>query len=133
VPNKYLIDAESCTYVLKGKCGVCVKFCPVENCINLDEKDETVELNVGNIIVTTGFQTFDPKRAEQFGYGKYPNVVTSLEFERLVNAAGPTGGYIKFRTQDKKGNWIFEQSSTVSGAGTITTTGIARGYAACTP
>ena len=109
VPNKYLIDAESCTYVLKGKCGVCVKFCPVENCINLDEKDETVELNAGNIIVATGFQTFDPKRAEQFGYGKYPNVVTSLEFERLVNAAGPTGGNIKYRSQDKKGNWIFTQ------------------------
>ncbi len=109
VPNKWLIDADSCTYVLKGKCGVCVKFCPVENCINLDEKDETVELNVGNIIVATGFQTFDPKRADQFGYGKFPNVVTSLEFERMVNAAGPTGGQIRFRTQDKKGNWVFEE------------------------
>jgi heterodisulfide reductase subunit A len=107
VPNKYLIDAESCTYVLNGKCGVCVKFCPVENCINLDEKDAMVDINVGNIIVATGFQTFDPKRAEQYGYGKYPNVLTSLEFERLVNAAGPTGGFIKSRTQDKKGNWIF--------------------------
>lgn len=111
VPNKYLVDAESCTYVLKGKCGVCVKFCPVENCINLDEKDETVEVRAGNIIVATGFRTFDPKRAEQFGYGKLPNVVTSLEFERLVNAAGPTGGLIKFRSQDKKGNWIFTPES----------------------
>ncbi len=109
VPNKYLIDADSCTYVLNGKCGVCVKFCPVENCINLDEKDEKVEITVGNIIVATGFQTFDPKRAEQYGYGKYPNVLTSLEFERLVNAAGPTGGFITSRTQDKKGNWIFTE------------------------
>ena len=109
VPNKYLIDADSCTYVLKGKCGVCVKFCPVENCINLDAKDEKVELSVGNIIVATGFQTFDAKRAEQYGYGKYPNVLTSLEFERLVNAAGPTGGLIRFRSQDKKGNWIFTE------------------------
>jgi heterodisulfide reductase subunit A len=116
VPNKYLIDADSCTYVLKGKCGVCVKFCPVENCINLDEKDETVELNVGNIIVATGFQTFDAKRVEQYGYGKYPNVVTSLEFERLVNAAGPTGGHIRFRTQDKKGNWVFEEESQAPGS-----------------
>ncbi len=112
VPNKYLIDPESCTYVLKGKCGVCIKFCPVENCINLDEKDETVQLNVGNIIVATGFQTFDPKRAEQYGYGKYPNVLTSLEFERLVNAAGPTGGFIRSRTQDKKKNWIFNEEGT---------------------
>lgn len=109
VPNKYLIDADSCTYVLKGKCGVCVKFCPVENCINLDAMDEKVELTVGNIIVATGFQTFDAKRAEQYGYGKYPNVLTSLEFERLVNAAGPTGGLIRFRSQDKKGNWIFTE------------------------
>jgi heterodisulfide reductase subunit A len=107
VPNKYLIDAESCTYVLKGKCGVCVKICPVKDCINLDEKDAEVEINVGNIIVATGFKTFDPSRAEQFGYGKLPNVVTSLEFERLVNAAGPTGGLIRYRGQDKKGNWIF--------------------------
>jgi heterodisulfide reductase subunit A len=107
VPNKYLIDANSCTYVLKGKCGVCVKVCPVKDCINLDEKDSEVEITVGNIIVATGFKTFDPTRAEQFGYGKYPNVLTSLEFERLVNAAGPTGGMIRYRGQDKKGNWIF--------------------------
>ncbi|KKL52766.1 hypothetical protein LCGC14_2282190, partial [marine sediment metagenome] len=111
VPNKYLIDADSCTYVKNGKCGVCVKFCPVENCINLDEKDETVDIDVGNIIVATGFQTFDPKRAEQYNYGTLPNVVTSLEFERLVNAAGPTGGLIKFREQDKKGNWIFTEEA----------------------
>lgn len=107
VPNKYLIDPDSCIYVDRGKCGVCVKVCPVTDCINLDEKDEEVELTVGNIIVATGFQVFDAKRAEQFGYGKFPNVITSLEFERLVNAAGPTGGGLHFRTTDKKGNMIF--------------------------
>ena len=97
VPNKYLIDAESCTYVKNGKCGTCVKVCPVPDCINLDEKDEEIDVNVGNIIVATGFKTFDASRAERFGYGKFPNVVTSLEFERLVNASGPTGGNITFR------------------------------------
>lgn len=107
VPNKYLIDTESCLYTKTGKCGVCVKVCPVKDCINLDEKDEEVEITVGNIIAATGFKVFDAKRAEQFGYGKFPNVVTSLEFERLVNAAGPTGGYIKFRGKDKRGNEIF--------------------------
>ncbi|MFC1733523.1 FAD-binding protein [candidate division KSB1 bacterium] len=113
VPNKYLIDAESCTWILSEgkKCGVCVKVCPVPDCINLDEKDEIVEINVGNIVVATGFKTFDAKRAENFGYGKYPNVLTSLEFERLINAAGPTGGDIVFRSQDKKGNWIFSSES----------------------
>jgi heterodisulfide reductase subunit A len=107
VPNKYLIDADSCIYVDRGKCGVCVKVCPAPDCINLDEKDQEVEFTVGNIIVATGFKVFDARRAEQFGYGKYPNVVTSLEFERLLNAAGPTGGTIHFRSKDKRDNWIF--------------------------
>jgi heterodisulfide reductase subunit A len=107
------VDAESCLYVQSNgkKCGVCKKFCPVEDCINLDEKDEEVEVTVGNIIVATGFKVFEGKRAEQFGYGKYPNVVTSLEFERLVNAAGPTGGFIKFRGKDKRGNMIFSPAN----------------------
>ena len=68
---------------------------------------------MGNIIVATGFQTFDASRIEQFGYGKYPNVLTSLELERLVNASGPTGGNICQRSQDKKGNWVFAEDSPV--------------------
>jgi len=108
VPNKYLIDGENCTYVENGKCGVCVKVCPVPNCIDLDQQDEEVEITVGNIVVATGFKPFDAKRVDQFGYGKYANVLTSLEFERLINAAGPTGGNIVYRSQDKKGNWIFD-------------------------
>jgi heterodisulfide reductase subunit A2 len=107
VPNKYLIDAESCRHVQGQKCGVCVKVCPVQDCIDLDAKDQEIEITVGNIIVATGFKVFDAKRAEQFGYGKHPNVLTSLEFERLINAAGPTEGNITYRTKDKKGNWIF--------------------------
>jgi len=114
VPNKYLIDASVCTYFLKGKCGVCVKVCPVPGCINLDEKDEVVEINVGNIIVATGFKTFNASRFEQFGYGKYPNVLTSIELERLINAAGPTGGKIARRIQDKKGNWVFSPDAIYS-------------------
>ncbi len=108
VPNKYLIDGEHCTYIQKKKCGVCLKKCPVPDCINFDEKDEEVTFNVGNIIITTGFKPFDAARDDRYGYGKFPNVVTSLEFERLVNASGPTGGQVFLRTQDKKGNWIFK-------------------------
>jgi len=111
VPNKYLIDADHCTYVENGKCGVCVKVCPVPDCINLDEKDTEIKIKVGSIIVATGFKVFDASRATQFGYGKYPNVLTSLEFERIINASGPTDGNITFRTQDKKGNWIFTKDS----------------------
>ena len=107
VPNKYLVDAENCIYLKNGKCKACVKACPVPDCINLDEQDQEVTVEVGNIIIATGFQPFDAKRMEQYGYGKYPNVLTSLEFERLLNASGPTGGNIHFRSQDKKGHWIF--------------------------
>ncbi len=107
VPNKYVIDAENCIYVRNGKCGVCVKNCNV-NCIDLDEQDKEVEIEVGNIVVATGFKTFDAGKIERYGYGKFPNVLTAIEFERLVNAAGPTGGNICFRQQDKKGNWIFK-------------------------
>lgn len=114
VPNKYLIDSSICTYVINGKCGACVKLCPVPGCINLDEKDEVVEINVGNIIVATGFKTFNATKFAQFGYGKYPNVLTSIELERLINAAGPTGGKIAKRIQDKKGNWVFTHESIYS-------------------
>jgi heterodisulfide reductase subunit A2 len=107
VPNKYMVDADSCIYLKTGKCKACVKACPVPNCINLDEQDETVEINVGNIIVATGYKPFDAKRVPQYGFGKFPNVVTSLEFERLLNASGPTGGNIHLRSVDKKGNPVF--------------------------
>jgi heterodisulfide reductase subunit A len=107
VPNKYVIDAESCVYTQKGKCKLCLKLCPVEGCIDLDERDIEVDLRVGNIIVATGFRIFDAARAAEFGYGKYPNVIHSLQFERLINASGPTGGMLKLQTKDHKGNWIF--------------------------
>jgi heterodisulfide reductase subunit A len=111
VPNKYMVDAENCIYIKNGKCKACVKACPVPDCINLDESDSEVFLNVGNIIIATGYKPFDATRMEQYGYGKLPNVLTSLEFERLLNASGPTGGNIHLRSQDKKGNWIFTTES----------------------
>jgi heterodisulfide reductase subunit A len=111
VPNKYMVDADSCLYLKNGKCKACVKACPVPNCINLDEQDETVEITVGNIIVATGYKPFDAKRVPQYGYGKFPNVLTSLEFERLLNASGPTGGNIHLRSTDKKGHPVFTSDS----------------------
>jgi heterodisulfide reductase subunit A len=102
VPNTYLIDAESCTYTqTDGKrCGACVKKCP-KDCIHLDEPDETLELTVGNIVVATGYDPLDAARVERYGYGRYPNVLTALEFERLTNAAGPTGGKIVLKTKQR--------------------------------
>lgn len=114
VPNKYILDAENCRYIQEDKkCGVCQKVCPVPDCIDYEMKDEEVVFTVGNIIVATGFKTFDAKKADQFGYGKFPNVLTSLELERLINAGGPTEGKIVYRSQDKKGNWIFKDDSGV--------------------
>jgi heterodisulfide reductase subunit A len=111
VPNKYMIDPVSCIYIRNGKCKACVKACPVPDCIDLDEQDQEITLEVGNIIVAIGYKVFDAKKMPQFGYGIFPNVVTSLEFERLLNASGPTGGNITLRSQDKKGNWIFSSES----------------------
>jgi heterodisulfide reductase subunit A len=100
VPNAYLIDEKHCTYILSGgtKCGVCVKKCPKE-CINLNEKDSIIDIEVGNIILATGYELLDVSKIEQYGYGKYPNVITSLEFERLTNASGTTGGRIVTKTR----------------------------------
>ncbi len=112
VPNKFMIDSENCRYVLEGKCGVCVKVCPAD-AVELDAEDEYVEVKVGNIILATGFKPFDARKIDQFGYGKLPNVLTSLELERLINASGPTGGEITYRSKDKKGNWIFKKGSGV--------------------
>jgi len=105
VPNAYLIDPDTCTYIqTQGeKCGVCAKKCPKE-CINLNEKDEIVEVEVGNIVLATGYDVLDAKKMEQYGYGIFPNVFTALEFERMTNASGSTGGKIvtKTKVQNKK-------------------------------
>lgn len=94
VPTIYIIDKDGCLYFTKGACKVCEKFCPA-NAIRFDQKDETLEFKVGIIIVATGYDLFDvAAKLPQYGYGKYKDVITGLEFERLVNAAGPTNGEI---------------------------------------
>ena len=93
VPNVPVIDSEHCIYFLKGKCRACEKFCETK-AIDFEQQDRIVEVEVGSIIVATGFQVFDPAPIYQYGYGRLNNVITSLEFERLVNSAGPTGGEI---------------------------------------
>ncbi len=96
VPKYPVIDAPNCTYFIKGTCKACEKFCPT-GAIDFNQKDETINVQVGNIILATGYDLFDPKRIPQYGYGRLPNVYTSLEFERLSNAAGPTGGEVVLR------------------------------------
>ncbi len=96
VPKYPVMDTENCTYFLKGTCKACEKFCPT-GAIDFNQKDELVNIEVGNIILATGYDLFDARRVSNYGYGRLPNVFTSLEFERLSNAAGPTNGNIVLR------------------------------------
>jgi heterodisulfide reductase subunit A2 len=114
VPNAYVVDPVACTWVQSGgkKCGACAKKCSKE-AVHLDARDEVVELEVGNIIVATGYQPFDARRIPRYGYARHPNVLTALEFERLSNASGPTGGKIVLKTKKldkrtKTERWTFE-------------------------
>jgi len=98
VPKYPVIDKENCVYFLRGKCKACQIFCPTEpNSIDFEQEDELLQIDVGNIIVATGYDLFDVKRIPQYGYGRLANVFTSLEFERMVNAAGPTDGQVVLR------------------------------------
>lgn len=94
VPRTPVIDAENCLKLGKGKkCGICDKFCEAD-AIHYDQKPEFIDIHTGAIIYATGFKAFDPTPIGQYGYGIYPEVYTSLEFERLNNATGPTSGSI---------------------------------------
>jgi len=96
VPKFPVIDVENCTYYERGKCKACQIFCPTD-AIDFDQQDEMLQVQVGNIILATGYDLFDARRIPEYGYGRLANVFTSLEFERMSNAAGPTGGKIVLR------------------------------------
>lgn len=93
VPMVPFIDEEACIHFKTGECRLCEKACEKE-AINHAAEDEEIEIEVGSIILASGFKSFDPKRIPAYGYGRFDNVITALEFERLVNASGPTGGKI---------------------------------------
>jgi heterodisulfide reductase subunit A len=109
VPLKYTIDDKHCIYLTKGKCGdklLCKEVCAA-GAIEFEQKEDFLELEVGTIVVATGYDTLDPKSRPEYGYnGK--NVITGLEFERLCNAAGPTGGEITVNGRKPK-NVVFIQ------------------------
>ncbi len=96
-PQLVVIDPETCIEFKSGKCKkTCVEACD-RKAVDFKQKEKYEEVKVGTIILATGFQTFDPRRTPYYGYGRYPNVYTSLEVERLVNASGPTGGDVILR------------------------------------
>jgi heterodisulfide reductase subunit A len=93
VPGIPVIEKDTCTYFRTGKCKICEKVCEV-GAIRWDDQDRIVEADVGAIIVATGYDLLDSRKLPQYGYGRLPNVITGIEFERLNNATGPTGGKI---------------------------------------
>lgn len=100
-PQVVLIDPEKCIQFRTGKCKkTCAEACD-RNAIDFEQKEETIEVQVGTVILATGFQTFDAARLPYYGYGKYPNVYTALEVERLTSASGPTGGDVILRDGHK--------------------------------
>jgi len=88
VPQVVLIDPDHCV-----GCGLCSQACPAE-AVDYEQKAEDIELEVGAVIVATGYQLFDASRKKEYGFGKYPDVITSMQLERMLNSSGPTGGRV---------------------------------------
>jgi heterodisulfide reductase subunit A len=99
IPLIAYID-ESCLYLKEKKCGICTAVCK-NDAIDLHQKEEKVEVKVGAIVLSPGFEPFDPKLRNNYGYGKMPNVITSMDFERLLCSTGPYEGEI-LRASDRK-------------------------------
>jgi heterodisulfide reductase subunit A len=96
VPLVYTVDPEACVYLTRGVCGKtfkCKDACDA-GAIDLTQTEQYLGIDVNAIVVATGFDVFDPKGKPEFGYGVYPEVITTLEFERMASASGPTAGKI---------------------------------------
>jgi heterodisulfide reductase subunit A len=93
VPLKYAIDADHCIYFKKGKCRACEKFCPSQ-AINFNDREKSVDLTVGSIILAPGFAAYDPGSLDCYGWQRHADVVTALQYERILSATGPYGGHL---------------------------------------
>ncbi len=92
VPSAYLINPEDCLGNNPIACGKCLEVCE-QKCIDFDMRDEILEVDVGAMIVATGMEAYDPTEITEYGYSRYDNVITSMEFERLICAGGPSAGH----------------------------------------
>ena len=101
VPLKYCIDGDTCIYIQKGKCGACKKLCPT-GAVDFDQEDSIETINVGSVVLAPGFAPFDPSKFDNYQYANLPNVITSMEFERILSASGPTMGHITRQSKDKR-------------------------------
>ncbi|MEW6187847.1 MAG: CoB--CoM heterodisulfide reductase iron-sulfur subunit A family protein [Thermodesulfobacteriota bacterium] len=94
VPAVYTIDKRSCLFFTQGRCRICEKICPPQ-AIDFNQQDRVLTLESGAVILAGGVEPFDPRLKEELGYGRLPNVITSLEYERILSVAGPSGGKIQ--------------------------------------
>jgi heterodisulfide reductase subunit A len=93
VPSAYIISADDCLGENPIACGKCLEICE-KKCINFDQEDELLDVSVGTIIVATGMDVYDPTALDEYGYTRFVNVVTSIEFERLISTGGPLEGHL---------------------------------------
>ena len=103
VPLRSVIDSENCLMITRGKCGthpLCVEACKAD-AIDFKQKDSVLTVNVGSIILSPGYEKYPPGLKGEYGYGRFPNVINSLEFERMLSASGPYQGHVQ-RPSDKK-------------------------------
>lgn len=100
LPLTYTIDKKNCRYFTQGKCRVCEKLCP-NKAIAFDQTDQTEYLETGTVILAAGFEPFDARLKGEYGYGRWPNVITSIEYERILSASGPFQGHIR-RVSDQQ-------------------------------
>ena len=94
IPSTHCIDAENCRQLGQGKkCGICAKVCQA-NAIDFEQQDQMLDLEVGAVVLATGYDVFDPSVIPEYAYDRIDNVVTAMEFERLLSASGPTHGHL---------------------------------------
>ena len=93
IPSTHVIDPDYCHQLQGKKCGICEKVCQAK-AVNFDQEDRIITLDVGAIIIAVGYDVFDPSQISEYRYREIPNVVTAIEFERLLSASGPTAGHL---------------------------------------
>jgi heterodisulfide reductase subunit A len=101
IPKVATIDPDTCMHLLRGTCQACASFCEAD-AIDFDQQDEIQGIEVGAAVLAPGFQQFDPYAKKELGYGRFPNVISSLQFERILSASGPYLGKV-LRPSDREG------------------------------